>query len=62
MLVVSYFCIYVSHLLGFDLNDVVKFDIKYFFLEEREEKKKKLVQTHSWYLQHNVEKENKFKA
>ena len=41
MLVVSYFCTYVSHLLNFDLNDVVKFDIKYFFLEERKKKKKK---------------------
>ena len=28
----SYFCIYVSRLLNFDVNDVVLFDIKYFFL------------------------------
>ena len=30
----SYFPTYVSHLLGFDMDDLVKFDIKYFFLEE----------------------------
>lgn len=35
VLVISYFYAYVSHVLGFDLNDMVKFDIKYFFLEER---------------------------
>ena len=33
MLVGSYFCTHVSHLLGFNTDDVVQFDIKYFFLE-----------------------------
>ena len=31
-LVGSYFCTYVSHLLNFDTDDVVSFDIKYFFI------------------------------
>ena len=33
MLVGSYFCTHVSHLLGFNTDDVVQFDIKYLFLE-----------------------------
>ena len=29
--VVSYFCTHVSRLLHFDMDDVISFDIKYFF-------------------------------
>ena len=32
VLVGSYFCIHASHLLNFDTDDVVSFDIRYFFL------------------------------
>ena len=36
MLVGSYFYTYVSYLLNFDIDDVISFDIKYFFLLQRE--------------------------
>ena len=34
MIVNSYFCTYIFHLLNFDIDDVVSFDAKYFFLVE----------------------------
>ena len=36
VLVSSYFYTYISHLLGFDMDDMVSFDIKYFFVLEIE--------------------------
>ena len=32
MLVGNYFCTHIFHLLDFDTNDMVLFDIKYFFV------------------------------
>ena len=33
MLVGSYFCTYISYLLDFDIDNMVSFDTKYFFLK-----------------------------
>ena len=34
VLVDSYFCTHVSRLLNFDINDIVSFDTKYFFISQ----------------------------
>ena len=34
MLVGSYFYTYISHFLGFDMDDMILFDTKYFFLTQ----------------------------
>ena len=64
----SYFCINASHLLNFDTDDVVSFDIRYFFLSSYrivqfffhvKKKKKKKITFYFWSVKHNKNNYNK---